>query len=84
MKTVGNQFKLNAGAIGVCLLGIAFVVAVFILTDDWLRKLHAIVVGAINIGVALYLRRIARRKNEKEYPNKALQAVGGKSPRSGR
>ena len=64
MKIFGNQIKLNAGAIGFCLLGIVFVVAVFILTEDWLRRLHAIIVGTINIGAALYLRHIAQRKNE--------------------
>jgi len=44
-------------AFGFGLVGVVFAVGVFCLTEDWPRRAHALLIGALNVGVAIYLKR---------------------------
>lgn len=57
IPATGNQRRRRLPALAVALFGIVFVGIVFHLTDDWLRRTHAIVVGTINVAAAVYLSR---------------------------
>jgi hypothetical protein len=47
-------------ALGFGLFGVTLATSVFTLTEDRFRRMHALIIGAINIGVALYLGRRTR------------------------
>ena len=56
--TLGTKNRKTAmAAFGFGLVGVAFAVGVFCLTDDWSRRAHALLIGALNVGVAIYLKR---------------------------
>lgn len=49
--------KMAMAVFGFGIFGVAFVVGVFCLTEDWPRRAHALLIGALNVGVAIYLKR---------------------------
>jgi hypothetical protein len=49
--------KTVLAAFGFGLFGVAFAVGAFCLTVDWPRRAHALLIGALNVGVAIYLKR---------------------------
>ena len=55
LKTKNRKTALAAFGFG--LFGVAFAVGVFCLTEDWPRRAHALLIGALNVGVAIYLKR---------------------------
>ena len=84
MTTTRNDKKRVVAGIILALFGIVFAIIVFCLTDNWRRRVHAITVGAINIGVAIYLNQSPDRKNKKGNPNQAAQATARKLADPGR
>lgn len=42
---------------GFGLFGVAFVVSVFCLTEEWPRRIQALLIGILNVGAAIYLKR---------------------------
>ena len=42
---------------GFGLFGVAFGVGVFCLTEEWPRRIQALLIGILNVGVAIYLKR---------------------------
>ena len=49
--------KATMAAFGFGFFGVAFAVGVFCLAEDWPRRAHALLIGALNVGVAIYLKR---------------------------
>ena len=49
--------KTAMAAFGFGFFGVVFVVGVFCLTEDWPRRAHALLIGVLNVGVAIYLKR---------------------------
>ena len=56
MTLKAKSRKTTMAAWGFGLFGVAFVVGVFCLTEDWPRRAHALLIGALNVGVAIYLK----------------------------
>jgi uncharacterized membrane protein len=52
-----GKTKRKTASVIFVLVGIGIVFAVFMTTDEWPRRLHAVLVGAINIAAAVYLLR---------------------------
>ena len=42
---------------GFGLFGVAFAVGAFCLTEEWPRRIQALLIGILNVGVAIYLKR---------------------------
>ena len=57
MTLKAKSRKTTMAAWGFGLFGVAFVVGVFCLTEDWPTRAHALLIGALNVGVAIYLKR---------------------------
>ena len=49
--------KMAMAAWGFGLFGVAFAVGVFCLTEDWPRRIQALLIGILNVGTAIYLKR---------------------------
>jgi len=56
MTSDAKNRKMAMAVFGFGLFGVAFVVGVFCLTEDWPRRAHALLIGALNVGVAIYLK----------------------------
>jgi hypothetical protein len=69
--------KMSIAAIGFGVFGAAFVLCVFCLSDDWFRRVHALTIGAINIGAAIYLRGRRQPKGQQS-PNQASEVTARK------
>ena len=57
MTSETKNRKTTLAAFGFGLFGIAFAVGVFCLTEEWPRRIQAILIGILNVGAAIYLRR---------------------------
>ena len=49
--------KITMAVWGFGLFGVAFVVSVFCLTEEWPRRIQALLIGILNVGAAIYLKR---------------------------
>ena len=57
MTSETKNRKMAMAALGFGLFGVAFGVGVFCLTEDWPRRIQALLIGILNVGAAIYLKR---------------------------
>jgi uncharacterized BrkB/YihY/UPF0761 family membrane protein len=73
MKPQKQEMKRKRIAVFFILFGIVFALCVFTLTDEWPRGIHALVIGAISIALALYIGSSSRHQPGTEKPKPSGQ-----------